>query len=284
MNISKNKIIAGVIGLIAVVSLVNTGAIVKLSKNTGGQEAQVLSASRNCVEVLAPSQNRTSFIDAHGNISDQTHEYHIGIKIKNRCNYPISIISDQNYYYPGLVSNNVVNLAKVQRFPSLSNPLPSGYIVGTFTGPYSINSGAVAGGTADISIPIMGGGSMMYASTIQANSERDFVVYGYLNSTQEEQDYFRVSLDKFRWFRTSNFTSDNVLSQDEINTFTLSVDSFVSSYARFNGCTPGAVLGYDSQGNAIYCMGFNQGDERANTNLQSIKEGASSPVLRTNLR
>lgn len=48
MNLSKNKIIAGVIGLVAVVGVVNTQAIVKLSKVNGSsysQSAQVVKAT-----------------------------------------------------------------------------------------------------------------------------------------------------------------------------------------------------------------------------------------------
>ncbi len=47
MNLSKNKIIAGVIGLVAVVGVVNTQAIVKLSNFAGDQNQAAIALSKN---------------------------------------------------------------------------------------------------------------------------------------------------------------------------------------------------------------------------------------------
>ncbi|MBP7846423.1 MAG: hypothetical protein KA007_03205 [Candidatus Pacebacteria bacterium] len=266
MNLSKNKIIAGVIGLIAVVGVVNTQAIVSLTNhvrnekvvkeivfNNENQEAQVFSTSSTsvskCIQVLPSSDNRTSFIDHNGNINDQTHEYLIGFKIRNRCNSTISIIRD------GILTNP--QLGFLQKFPTLNSPAEISF--SNLFGPQPVQPASInaLGTTAQIPYTLVeqipGITSDIYRTDIPANSERDFFVYAMVEGGSEDPTFVRLSLNKFRWFILSNFNGDNFLSQNEIRTFTFSPNTFVSSYARFDSCAEGTIIGYDGSGSPIYC-------------------------------
>ena len=223
MNLSKNKVLAGVIGLIAVVGIANTQAIVSLTNyvkgsnekvvfSSEGQEAQVSLASSKCVQVLPPSDNRTSFIDPFIQGVFSSHEYLVGFKIRNRCNYNISIIRDD--------TSDLNDIVFIQDFPNLNHP--SNIIINHFYGPQPVAPASItAQGTSSmIPFTLTQGSYSIYETQIQPGNERDFMFIGRVNTDgMSLESHIRISLNKFRWFKTSDFSSDNMLSNNEIKTF-----------------------------------------------------------------
>lgn len=285
MKLTNKKIAGGVIALLAIVSLAQTQAILQIAKASNAnrvstlaqvssedQAAQVLNAARGCIEVLPPSDNRTSFIDAGaGGPSQQLtiHDYIIGVKIKNRCNYSITVLKDSIGKTNGLSDtySNLIPIVKIQKFPNLNNPYEVEGLY-NFTGPMPTEIGIdqpYIGQSADISMTnnnlsgvpssFIGGTQTnnIWAYNIPANGSRDFIYNGVVgNGTPDVPtiEYVRSSLNKLRWFKTSSY-NDAMLTSNEVQTFTYPTDSFVSSYAKLRGCQGEFV--YDKQNNPIAC-------------------------------
>lgn len=279
MNLSKNKVLAGVIGLIAVVGIANTQAILSLTDyvkgdsakvafSVQGQEAQLVSAGSNCVRILPASSNHTSFIDpAPSSDFDglSRHMFVIGFKIKNTCNRSISIIKDS------FVSTNTISpsfeVTKLEDFPNISAPsISSGYTVsgpypGTMSDIYGLAFTSLTIPNSNISgVPLTGDGEMK-VTHIPANGEKEFIIYSTAQANSQGLEHnTRLSLKNVRWFLTQSYNDQN-LSSNEVKVYNLNRDEvarYSTSYARFkNSCGPGTIIGYDASGNPIYCDGAN---------------------------
>lgn len=271
--LTKNKVVGGVIGLLAIVSIVNTQAIIKLSGGgadtvlvaSAGQEAQALSSASKCIQVLPASGNHTSFVDPADVSPSFDHMLVIGLTIKNICSRSISIISD-GFTYPNGTNQNFQN-SKLEDFPNISNQtLASEYAI---IGPHVASIPTIYGlDQYDLVIPasnIMNveyAGGDMKVATIGANSQKEFIVYSYVRGNSQNIEHnTRLSLKKIRWFLTSSY-NDSQLSSNEVKTHSLTpaeVSMFTTSYANFNqdGCAAGTIIDYDKNGNPIYCAGGN---------------------------
>lgn len=279
---TKNKLIAGVLGLMAIVSVVNTQAILNLTNYiTGGenssmsvfkndrQEAQILSSSGNCIKLSPASNNHTSFIDP-ANFTENfdglsKHMFVVGLKIKNTCSRSISIIKD-GYSFPNGVS--AFQNSKLEDFPNINNQTASSQY--SFSGPHPSAITDIYGlMPTSLNIPnsnlngvIQTGDGEMKVTNIPANGEREFILYSYANANnQGVQHNTRLSLKKIRWFLTQNY-NDNILTNNEVKVYSLSssdVEKYRTSYARFLGentsgdCAKGTIIGYDSNGSPIFC-------------------------------
>lgn len=124
MKLTNKKIVGGVIALLAVVSVVQTQAIVKIAKDSNtnnssrlatvspeDQTAQVLSTARQCAEILPVDGTETSIDypsaahDMEGNVADNMHTFHINFKVKNRCANNIYILGDIGSIIPGFYTD-----------------------------------------------------------------------------------------------------------------------------------------------------------------------------------
>lgn len=277
---TKNKIIAGVFGLVALVSVINTQAIIKLSSDVGGQNtfsknttegsqsAQLLSSLGNCVSLLPASSNHTSFVDPADFSEDfdglSKHMFVIGFKIKNTCSHTISIVQD-SFSYPNGV--NSYKVAKIEDFPNISNEtLSSAY---SFSGPVSSPITDIWGILGpDLIIPntnlngvMVTGNGEMKVTNILPNQEKEFVVSSYVDAGQSIH-HSRLSLKNIRWFNTSNY-SDSTLTSRELKIYSLTkqeAERYSTSYAKFkrqtdedDECATGTIIGYDQNGNPIFC-------------------------------
>jgi hypothetical protein len=277
MKLTNKKILGGVIALLAIVSLAQTQAILQIAKasnvnrtsvlaqvSSEDQAAQVLNTARGCVEVLPPSENRSDFIDpdpSWGTLSF-AHEFVSGIKIRNRCNYPVSIIRDfigVNPQSPTPGFTNLIPIVKLQDWPNLDSQSTTEGIY-FFYGPTPVETSTISQHLgADIAIPAqaMNGVPSSYPAdaeynsewtyTIPAQSSRDFVFDGIILNIWDSENsfpthYTRLSINKFRWFKTSDYTDGTSLTANEVKTFTLPVDSYVSSFAKFEYPTEGMQL------------------------------------------
>ena len=287
---TKNKIIGGTLALMALVSIINTQAILRLtdyvkgdsarglSLSSEGQEAQVFRSSSSCLKLSPASNNRTTFIDPASFSEDfdglSKHMFLIGFKIKNTCNQTISIVKD-SFAYPngtGSFSNS-----KLEDFPNILNQTASSNF--SFSGPTPANTESIWGILSpDLIVPnqnlsgvtITGDGEMKVAN-IPANGEREFIVSSYANAGLNEH-HTRLSLKNIRWFTTSSY-GDGQISNGEMKTYALTkaeVEKYTTSYARFKSsaqssddCAEGTIIGYDSAGNPIFCGNEDVGDDCA---------------------
>ncbi|MDQ5883336.1 MAG: hypothetical protein QG654_249, partial [Patescibacteria group bacterium] len=276
---TKNKVIAGVIGLMALVSVVNTQAILSLTnyvkgEKVGGmvlngenQEAQVFGSTTNCIRLYPASSNHTSFIDPSSFSENfdglSSHMFVVGFKIKNTCNRSISIIKD-GFTFPN--GGNSFQTSKLEDFPNINNQTSSsGY---SFSGPNAsfitdIN-GLLSPDLIVLNSNLDGvtptGDGEMKAFNIPASSEKEFIVFSYANaSNQNIEHHTRLSLKKIRWFFTQSY-QDNSLSNSEVKVYSLNtsdLEKYRTSYARFKGvsedCAKGTIIGHDANGNPIFC-------------------------------
>lgn len=274
---TKKRVMNGVIALIAVVSFINTQAIIKLSGgaqnnvavSSKNQSAQVLLSQRSCIKILPASNNHTTFIDP-ANFTENfdgtsSHMFVIGLKIRNTCNQSISIISE-GYHSNGTYQNAFQNM-RLEDFPNISNQtVASNY---SFVGPHPSPISDIYGlSQSNFEVPMTNqngisptGDGAMKVTNIPANSEKEFIVYSYANASgQSSLHNTRLSLKNIRWFLTQSY-SDNNLSGSDVKTYSLTsaeVEKYTTSYARFVGgqnsdCAEGTVIGYDANGNPIYC-------------------------------
>lgn len=278
---TKNKVIAGVVGLIAVVSVVNTQAILSLTNFVKGgeqepmslfgskrQEAQVFGSTTNCIRLLPASNNHTTFIDPANFTEDfdglSKHMFVIGFKIKNTCSRPISIIKDGFTFPEG---SNYFQNSKLEDFPNVSAQTASP--VYSFSGPNAATISSIYGllspdlliANSNLDGVTPTGDGQMKVANIPANGTKEFIVFSYANaSTQNPEHHTRLSLKKIRWFITQSY-NDNNLSNTEVKVYELTtpeVEKYTTSYAHFKGdidkdCAEGAIIGYDANGNPIFC-------------------------------
>ncbi len=223
------------------------------------QAAQVTSASSNCASV-APANDvyKTNFIDA-GDQGDGSIDYLLDFKVKNRCNHSISVAMDLSRNMG--TTYGVPSMAIVQEYLQ-TVPLPNTQTPGVFSvttwGPYSYDpfylepdlygswsngisqspDGLVSiyGNELDPAIPIdpmlqwglyyynvPAGGSKNFLMRVSAHSQ-DFSPY-------PERRAIRAALTKFRWFKTSDLTNNDLLSANELKTYSVpSPVDFASSY------------------------------------------------------
>jgi hypothetical protein len=124
MNLlTKNKMFVGVIGLIAITSIVNTQAIISLGNYIKGsndkvvlsaedQEAQVFLSSQvnNCLKIDSPLGTRTSE-SFNGQVGDQNYivqEYLIGVSIQNICPHKVYIVNPSSFWGSAATLDNPV--------------------------------------------------------------------------------------------------------------------------------------------------------------------------------
>lgn len=265
MNGTNKKIAGGVIALLAVVSLTQTQAILKLAKaanvnktsavamvDSESQEASggnSLSNPNACIQVAPSDGNHTTFIDPDINPYNNNHSYTIGFKIKNICNTEVSIIDDfdsSDAYGNGNGGVHVA-IAKVEDFmqtgtdsiawvyagggprvrstDSVDDTLPQEFIIPSSN---IDNVLATIGGADD---------HVIQGYNIAPSSERNFYIsFTVWGNYENIQHRTRIILKKFRWFKTSAY-SDSVLSAGEVKTYNLSDANsklFSTSYAMFN--------------------------------------------------
>jgi hypothetical protein len=276
---TKNKIIAGVIGLIALVSVVNTQAIIKLTNyikaGSGnefavvaeGQSAQVFSSRSNCVRILPASNNHTTFVDpanVEGLDGLSKHMFVIGFKIKNLCNQSISVVKE-GFNFPN--GANAFQNSKLEDFPNINNQTASTNY--SFSGPnpsfisdiYGISALSSAIPNGNINGVTLTGDGEMKVTNIPAGGEKEFIVFSYVDANADGIIHnTRLSLKNIRWFLTQSY-QDNLLSSNEVKTYALTapeVEKYTTSYARFKSqgsddCAEGAIIGYNKDGTPIFC-------------------------------
>lgn len=274
MKLTNKRIIGGLMALLFVVTIVQSQAIIKIAKGANvnkvsgtatvsseDQTAQVLTASGNCVSV-APAGDvyKTNFADAEHQGSGMI-SYLLDFKIKNNCNYTVSIPIDLSRNMPATPSG-VPSMALAQEYLQ-TIPLPEIQSPGLFSvttwGPYSHDpfylnddlygswSNGVAqspdglvglSGSLDASVPIdpMLQG-LLYFYNIPPKVSKNFLMNVIVNSTDysefPQRRAVRAALAKFRWFKTSDFTNDNFLTANEVKTYTVpSPVNFASSYVQ----------------------------------------------------
>jgi len=258
MNLSKNKVAAGVIGLIAVVGIANTQAIISLTNyvkggndkvafSGEGQEAQVSLASSRCVEMLPVNGTETSIdypgatLDVNGGIADNWHHFHINFKIKNRCSSNIYVFGDLGQVIPGFYPDpGSVFPGEIQEYnPWFSYNEPSPIVPATDIG---VHHGSIWGfesslfgsnySFVDIEIPasnlsnisiLENFGSSINGYLVPPNSERFFSfssAVGIDNQTFPDgySKAYRMKLKKIRWFTQSSY-SDSILSSNDLRTY-----------------------------------------------------------------
>lgn len=298
---TKNKIIAGVIGLMAIVSVVNTQAIIKLSStgvSSNDQSAQVLSSLSNCISLSSAPYKHTNFINPEGHAEEYNglsrNSFIIGLNIRNTCNRDIYIIKDSFTFPNGTNSYSSLEFQDYNRpnqqtllsFYSINGPLKSnlndiwGYLGSDMVIPNTNLSGVQ-----------MTGDGEMKLTKIPANQNRNFVFSGNaIASTNSTPHHTRLSVKSIRWFLVQSY-NDNVLSANEVRTYNLTpveVEKFSSGYARFDGnnsgsdnqgCIPGTFMGYDSNGNPIFCEGDENTDCIPGTIIGYNKDG--TPIFCT---
>lgn len=249
MKLTNKKIVGVVISLLAVVSVVQTQAIIKLTKlsTSQSQKAQVTNYA-TCLKLSPASVNHTSFIDPT-DFSDtynglNKHMFVIGLKIKNMCDTAISIIKD-SYSYPN--GTNSFQIAKMEDFPNITNPT----VLQSFSvnGPARSNISDIYGVLSpDMIIPniyltgvIPTGDGEMKAYTLQPKVEKDFIVFSYGDANASDIiSNTRLSLKKIRWFYTQAF-ADSLLTSSEVKTYnltTIEIGRFTTGYARFKNVFP----------------------------------------------
>lgn len=278
---TKNKIIAGTLALMALVSVVNTQAILSLtnyvkgdsaknySLNTGNQEAQVFRSSSACIKLSPASNNHTTFIDPLSFSEDfdglSKHMFLIGFKIKNTCSQTISIVKDSFTYPNG--TGSFAN-GKLEDFPNILNQTASSNF--SFSGPTPATISNIWGILSpDLIVPnanLIGvtstGDGEMKVANIPAGGEKEFIFSSYANAGEAEH-HTRLSLKNIRWFMTSSY-GDGQISAQEMKTYALTkaeVEKYTTSYARFkthseetpDDCAAGTIIGYDQNGNPIFC-------------------------------
>jgi len=278
---TKNKLIAGVLGLMAIVSVVNTQAILNLTNNIAGgeknsmsvfnnkqQEAQVLGYTGTCIKILPATNNHTGFIDpvSWGQDFDgvSKHMFVIGFKIKNTCSRTISIIKDsfvsvnstfESFQVATVEDFSNIFLPSISSRYSINGPAPSNIsdIYGVVSTSLNIPNNRLTG------VTLTGDGEMK-VTNIPANSEKQFIIFSHVYANnQGVEHHSRLSIKKIRWFLTQSYNDQN-LSANEVKTYNFTneeVEKYTTSYARFkgisSGCSEGVIIGYDSNGSPIFC-------------------------------
>lgn len=270
---TKNRIIAGVVGLMAIVSIVNTQAIIKLS-SSNTQSAQVLSSSaRNCISLSNAPYKHTNFINPAGDVEEYNglsrNFFVIGLNITNTCSRDIYIVKD-SFIFP--FGSNAYSTLEFQDFNRPNQPtLLSGY---STNGPFKSNLTDIWGYLGhDMIIPttnlsgvqITGDGEMKL-TRIPANTTKSFAVSAYGTASGEVSPHHtRLSIKNIRWFLAQSY-SDNILSSNEMRVYSLNpaeIEKFSSGYARFDrintssdnkDCLPGTLIGFNKDGSPIYCQ------------------------------
>lgn len=214
---TNNKIIAGVIGLIAIVSLVNTQAIIKLSSrglSDADQSAQVLSAGSNCLQIDSPLGTRVSN-SFDGEIENQNYkveEYLIGVSIKNICSQKIYIVNPSTFWSqsatltnpltaggvnavygdiisePSTTNNFMIGISSFPGITTYTNPIPSQFLSHTPPGLLGENmiTEFVSPGPSDTV-------SLDFSQTQGLNLQSNLIAYG-LNPRSSKKFWYFVSV------------------------------------------------------------------------------------------
>lgn len=281
---TKNRIIAGVVGLMAIVSVVNTQAIIKLSSrgvSSADQSAQVFNTSlNNCISLSSAPYKHTNFINPAGDLEEYNglsrNSFIIGLNIRNTCNRDIYVVKDSFVFPGGTGSYPSLEFQDFNR-PNQSTLL-SGY---SMNGPFKSNLNDIWGYLGhDMIIPVSNlngvqptGDGEMKLTKIPANTTKSFAFSGIGNaSTATTPHHTRLSVKSIRWFLAQSY-NDNILSSNDMKVYNLTpteIEKFSSGYARFDGvsapsggedCIPGILIGYDKNGNPIFCDEGNGGDD-----------------------
>lgn len=272
---TKNRIIAGALCLMALVSVVNTQAIIKLSSgNSIKQTAQVSNSSlKNCISLSSAPYKHTNFINPTGDQEDlnglSRNSFIIGLNIRNICNRDIYIVNDSFAFpfgdnaYAGSVFEdfNRPNQTTLLSNYSVNGPFKSnlddiwGYLGYDMVIPFSNLNG----------VQITGHGEMKITK-IPANSAISFAYSGNgIAGFQGTPHHTRLSIKNIRWFLSQSY-NDNILSSNEMRIYNLTsaeIEKFSSGYARFDNvsapssgtdCVPGTLIGFNKDGSPIYCQ------------------------------
>lgn len=303
MKLTNKRIVGGLIALLAIVSVVQTQAIIKITKGSTSnktvamvssedQAAQVLtSAASKCIQILPRDTNYTHFIDAIDQSPSFDHTFYLGFKIKNRCNVPISIIQDVDYNFNDEFHDHFV----VEDYLGVGVDTVAYAFYGY--GPLKAYYDEIAASSANSTIPVANLDNVSYYSTyftagpifdpsnppspgyiivqnLPANSSTNFIYGVNVKGNLSAEHYSRVFLNKIRWFSTQNY-NDGILSGDEIKIHNLTSEErkiVTTSHAKFNGggvwdsrfgCPEGVVLGYNEKNSSPICS------KGSGANLQS---------------
>lgn len=239
---TKNKMIGGLIGLIAVVGFINTQAIIiltnrvmggnnnSLSLKGAGQEAQVSlagAAAKTCVEVLPHEDKQHSIVYTAENIAEITNlegfnHFVTQTKIKNICNVPIYIVGGygtENKYFPSSspIEYSGYRNYKFETFVPQNDDFAEAYGVQSMFTPL---------------VPFVQDDEMAYYLDehildvnqnyfrLEPNAVRNFSLHvsaGWFNNSEEMDHHTRMVLDKVNWFFATNL-NDGDVSQSNIRT------------------------------------------------------------------
>lgn len=284
---TKNKIIAGVVGLMAIVSVFNTQAIIKLSSrglSSNSQTAQVGrligSTSDKCLSVLPKNGGEhkveKSIMNPPGmSNTNNSYNFQINFIVRNNCSEDIYILADhdlQGAYpsinhpaFPGRVyqtSGQTTNWwADLNSISSLNTDGLTAYDanIGVFY-PIPENNLIVLSGSQISSNLSLIMPYQIYAYRIPSNSSRNASFFTNLTLSNSEETLtktVKVGLRQVRYFKESALDNNN-LNVNELFVRTIpDLDyRFITSYINFYGqddCIPGTIIGYNKDGSPIFC-------------------------------
>lgn len=277
MNLSRNKVVAGVIGLLAIVSIVNTQSILSLANyvkgdrveksvviSGEGQEAQTLLAfpsslssgnkrpfsnvRNSCIQIQKSTTNPTLYYDdSFESLFGGVYREYLYFNLKNVCTYPVSLV------VPGPDYSSDPLLAGFPSDHSFSSPYAPSVIedqngsISSHTNTHGFSGGFGLYTTANITNISASNtsGILPYPTTygfrtVEILPGQVLAVGSNVATTEnpqlEETVTLRFSLRQLKWFKTSDYTDDSMLSANEVKTFRIPdeiKDDYRSEYFTF---------------------------------------------------
>lgn len=233
MKLNNKKILGGVISLLAIVSVVNTQAIVKIAKRSNlnesfnktlfsseDQTAQVASALNNCLTVNK-NWGLMLFWDDQLPV---THTYHLDVLIKNNCSEKVYILGQESFNphslnnYPAGYVSPYISLRSgwgtLYNDPFITNLVdPNSYqVVGDWSNP------GVNWLPSNVGNNYLNNQSLLSIAGIMPGETKQVGFVFSVESTPLTRGFTLISLDRIKYIKESALDGDYFVTANEIRT------------------------------------------------------------------